>query len=363
MCDTNELDIRQVGGVREDDSKRITSLRFLLIVFVVFIHNIDKNEAINDYHLIVNEPVVITWLKMFITDILGSAAVPLFFLFSSYLQFRKNYDYKTLLIKKIRSLLIPYILWILIAALLYFIVQSVPQLAIFFQNEKNIVRNWNGLDWINIFWRHIDIYPLAGQLWFLRNLIILVIVSHVLSFLAKKTPVLMFIAMTFFYYKGLPMEFGSSIFFYMLGWYFANYQISFFELSDLIKWFECIILLAAVIIIHICLPTATILWKSGVIVACVFFLKISSLIVANEKLFNITTYLAEYSFFLYAIHEPFLEMSLVKISIKIIPLTGFLTLVQFFLPCLLTICIGTGIGIILKKYLRPLFNILNGSRG
>lgn len=334
----------------------------MLIVFVVFIHNIDKNEAINYYHLIVNEPVVVTLLKMFITDILGSAAVPLFFLFSSYLQFSKNYDYKTLLKKKTRSLLIPYVLWILCSALLYFIVQSVPQLAVFFQNEKNIVRNWNFVDWLNIFWKHIDIYPLAGQLWFLRNLIVLVIVSPLLSFLTKKAPALIFVVMTFFYYRGLPMEFGTSIFFYMLGWYFANYQISFFELSDHIKWFECIILLTSVIIIHIYLPNAVIFLKSGVIVACLFFLKLSSLIIANEKLFNIASYLAEYSFFLYAIHEPFLEMSLVKISIKIIPLTGFLTLVQFFIPCLITILIGTSLGIILKKYLRPLYNILNGSR-
>ena len=37
--------------ISEEDSKRITSLRFLLIVFVVFIHaNLTPDDALNYYH-------------------------------------------------------------------------------------------------------------------------------------------------------------------------------------------------------------------------------------------------------------------------------------------------------------------------
>ena len=69
-------------AISEWESKRITSLRFLLIIFVVFIHNIDKNEAINYYHLAFEEPVAITWFKTFVMGILGGAAVPIFFVFA-----------------------------------------------------------------------------------------------------------------------------------------------------------------------------------------------------------------------------------------------------------------------------------------
>lgn len=85
----------------EDCSKRITSLRFLLIVFVVFIHNnLSAEKTINYYHLSFSEPIGITWFKVFVAEILGSAAVPLFFLFAGYLQFCKREKYPRLLAKR-----------------------------------------------------------------------------------------------------------------------------------------------------------------------------------------------------------------------------------------------------------------------
>lgn len=42
---------KQSFQISEEDSKRITSLRILLIVFVVFIHaNLTPDEALNYYH-------------------------------------------------------------------------------------------------------------------------------------------------------------------------------------------------------------------------------------------------------------------------------------------------------------------------
>ena len=349
-------------AISEWESKRITSLRFLLIIFVVFIHNIDKNEAINYYHLAFEEPVAITWFKTFVMGILGGAAVPIFFVFAAYLQFAKQDDYKSLIKKRTKSLLIPYILWTLLTVLFYFIAQSIPQTASFFQNKKNIVRDWGWIEWVNIFWKHINTHPLAMQLWFVRNLIILVIFSPILKYIAKTFPFLMFIAITFFYFYGLPLEFGKSIFFYMLGWYCAEYKISFFKLSDKVGWLEYTILLISILIVYIKFPSATILIKAGIIISCLFFFKLSGLIIKNDKLFNITNFLSVYSFFLYAIHEPFLMMTLVKISVKIIPLHGAWCLVQFLVPSMICVIVGTVIGIALKKYCSPVFRLLNGSR-
>ena len=50
--------------ISQETSMRITSLRFLLAMFVVFIHNnLNADTAINYYHLDFIEPVVITWIK------------------------------------------------------------------------------------------------------------------------------------------------------------------------------------------------------------------------------------------------------------------------------------------------------------
>jgi len=55
-------------------------------------------------------------------------------------------------------------------------------------------------------------------------------------------------------------------------------------------------------------------------------------------------------------------MTLVKISVKIIPLHGAWCLVQFLVPSMICVIVGTVIGIALKKYCSPVFRILNGSR-
>ena len=67
-----------------DISKRITSLRFLLIIFVIFIHaNLTVSDAINYYHYDFNQPKWVEIIKTIVCEMLGSAAVPLFFLYNS----------------------------------------------------------------------------------------------------------------------------------------------------------------------------------------------------------------------------------------------------------------------------------------
>jgi len=350
--------------ISQETSMRITSLRFLLAMFVVFIHNnLNADTAINYYHLDFIEPVVITWIKTLVCRVLGGAAVPLFFMFAGYLQFRKNDTYPVLLKKKAKSLLAPYVIWTIIAVLAFFIGQSIPRLAPFFQNENNIVRDWNITDWINLFWTHIDnIYPLMYQFWFVRNLMIIVIVSPLLTYFAKKIPFAFIIVAILFYVNGFPLGLGTALFFYMCGYFFAEYDIDFFSLSDKISWLEFAILILFEMMIVIVYGERIKLFGLGTIISCLFFLKLSGRIIAKPKVFSINEYLAGFSFFLYAIHAPFLVNFLNKISYRIIPLHGLGCLVQFVLPPLITITIGTLIGIILKKIYLPLFALLNGGR-
>ena len=112
--------------ISEETSKRITSLRFLLIVLVVFIHaNLKADDALNYYKLDFIQPKWIEIVKNFISGTLGGAAVPLFFLFASYIQFSKKDKYVCLLRKRSKSILLPYILWTVITIILYLIATSV----------------------------------------------------------------------------------------------------------------------------------------------------------------------------------------------------------------------------------------------
>ena len=348
-------------NISTEDSNRITSLRFLLIMFVVFIHNnLTSDDAIY-YNLPFSEPAAITHFKFIVTGLLGGAAVPLFFLFAGYLQFLKNDDYAVLLKKRAKSLAVPYFAWTLLNVLLFFAAQSVPQLSSFFQDEHSIVRHWNFGDWLNLFWVHSEANPFVYQFWFVRDLIILIALSPILHFVAQKMPLAALSAITLCYWNGLPLGFSTALFFYAAGYFFAEYRVSPFKIADKIRYPEYAILLLSVLILHI-FHLENLLHGLGTIFSCLFFLKLSLFIVSKEKLFSLTSYLAGFSFFLYAIHTPFLGTSLNKISMRLIPLENVGCLVQFIIPSVLCIAIGTGIGIFTKRFLPPVFKILNGSR-
>ena len=107
-----------------------------------------------------------------------------------------------------KSLLLPYILWTVITVILYFIAQSIPQTAPYFQNPINTVRNWKGVDWIKIFTYHNLNSglktPLVYQFWFIRDLIILIILSPVLKFLCEKFAGGMLVLVSVLALKGIP---------------------------------------------------------------------------------------------------------------------------------------------------------------
>lgn len=81
--------------IDSNTSKRITSLRFLLIILVVFIHNCYTTDLIQKIVSQGNVPPVFVenafgyWIKLLITGGIARAAVPLFFMFSAYLQSKK----------------------------------------------------------------------------------------------------------------------------------------------------------------------------------------------------------------------------------------------------------------------------------
>ena len=91
-------------------SQRITALRFLLIIFVVFMHNnftvesIAEGVAKGGSAVLFNQGIFGRWLQLFISAGIARGAVPLFMLFAAYLQEIKNDPYPILLKKKTKSL-------------------------------------------------------------------------------------------------------------------------------------------------------------------------------------------------------------------------------------------------------------------
>lgn len=365
-----------------ETSRRITSLRFLLIVLVVFIHNNFVKENLLKYALeggyepfAYENGFIGIWIQRFISEGIARCAVPLFFMFSAYLQFMKNDRFPVLMKKKAKSLVIPYFLWPVLNIGLYVgiklalskIMPSLLEKPGFLPQAE-----WTASDWFHAFFGFDDMQEgrtfggFVGQMWFVRDLFILILLSPFLRLCVHKFPFCFLLAVSFFYFGDVRPFFvaGQALFYYTLGLYWADYDLDLFAFADKIKWKA---------ILPIFVLSWLYRWNFGeeysfsywfvVFADSVVFLKLSALLVKNEKVFGATKYLAEFSFWLFAIHMPFLLTAVQTLWRKVLPMTNTLRcMAEYFGVSILVIVIGTLSGIILKKICPPLFRLLNGGR-
>ena len=109
----------------ELQSKTINYLRFPLILLVVIAHyNVaERGFTYHGVEYCIDRPDWFLWLTNLISEIMPKIIVPIFFIISGYLFFFRGdfngHVYRQKLRKRVRTLLIPYILWNLIPILLH----------------------------------------------------------------------------------------------------------------------------------------------------------------------------------------------------------------------------------------------------
>ena len=375
--ENQELFVKQ-QIIPEETSKRITALRFLLAMLVVFIHNnytikgITESVEKGSPNIIFNPNIISEWIQRFISQGIARCAVPLFFLFAAYLQSKKFDSYLLLLKKKFKGLVIPYVIWVGLYLLCFSLVKVIvvkiaPSL---FGNPSATMFEWSKMDWLHkIIGYGVDGQGLpeaAAQFWFVRDLVILVFISPIIYFFMKSCKVGFIVLISISYILCIKIYFVSTegLFFYVLGLYWGYFNFDLFKQIDKIKLFE------SILVFFLCfIGTHTIYGEESVIgnfmhiSACIILLKISKELVLNKRLYNLASYFAGYSFFLYAIHMPVLNESLRRVWLHYFPMkNAFFCLFEYFGVTILTIVIGTSIGILLKKVCPPLFVVLNGGR-
>ncbi len=376
-----------MSSISEETSRHITALRFFLAVLVVFIHNNYTMQSIADSvaeggkDILFCPNAVSVWIQRFISNGIARCAVPLFFLFSAYLLFMKNDRYCLALKKRVKSLVIPFFIWPVLNIAAYILPKLIlskiaPQIL---QNPGTIpFLEWNATDWLHAFFGYEDFAPfnpiksktLGGflvQMWFVRDLFILVLISPALKFLARKFPALLIFCASSFYLCGVrPVIVAEQAFFYfMLGLFWAEYDLNLFAIVDKIKWKEIL----PVWLILFCVTYtifgeySTAYWLM-VFASCVMGLKISAFITQSEKAFAITKHLAPLSFFVFAFHIPLLLGSVQTLWLALLPMKNALfCLAEYFGVSLIVIALATAIGQALRKICPPVFALLNGGRG
>lgn len=181
---------------RDLRSQALDLLRFPLAAVIVLVHtlSVDRFLLLNGtfdagdsqgFHL----------LSRIVSAFLQGQSVPIYYFISGYVFFVGIKLTKKIYIKKIsnrvRSLLVPYLIWNAIFILLY-LVKTVPLISSY-STENDIVFGWR--EFFMSFWGYnktapVDafgyIFPINYPLWFLRDLMIVVVCTPLVNLLIKR---------------------------------------------------------------------------------------------------------------------------------------------------------------------------------
>ena len=222
------------------DSITCRDLRFPMTILVVFLH-IPKFPALEsriDYSYIEGGLYIYTIIRN-IVGWLGSIAVPIFFVISGYYFYNHSWNLKTYLSKlkkRFYTLFIPYILWIIIAILFLaiFIVcgiilhgRSWSIIIDFFADNFTVSSFYDSkkvetdvnLNWLGDM--RPTYFPWLQPMWFVRDLMMMVIISPILHFVIYHFKWWTLSIMALSYISGIEIPlcgFSSvAIFFFSLG--------------------------------------------------------------------------------------------------------------------------------------------------
>ncbi|MDR1326101.1 MAG: acyltransferase [Treponema sp.] len=349
-------------------SKRVNSLRFLLIVFVVIIHNGISKETFFRRNVMVIIPDYVENVQRLV-GIITAIAVLMFFLFSAYFLYFKEQKYIPAMKKKCRTILLPYILWNLLLVLFYFLMQTLPFTKAFFTTTDPdlLIRNYEVIDWIDVFvgkfTERREGLPFIYQFWFLRDLFILNIFFTFIKKIVDTFPLGIFVLFFILWTNNVKIYIVSpeALLFFTLGYYVIKYNLG-IKTIDRIKMLDISVAYAITIgLEYVFINDMPMLHKINILMGCAFFLKISRYFIENTQLYKILAWLEKYQFIVYAVHGVIIPQVL-KIYIKLIPLNGVFILVGYFIMIIFGIFVSLLFGILFKRLLPKVYGIVTGGR-
>ena len=327
-----------------ESSLRLNLLRFPLIIGVVFMHAYESTAVFAGNEIGVSQPnFFATFVRNFISQGVARTAVPLFFLMAGYLFFARFEWSKEGYILKLRArtktLLVPYVFWNIAALSIIALGQAMPVTQIYFSGKIPLIASFNGFDYL----KAITAFnptgsPIAYQFWFIRDLMILVLLVPLINLSLKVAPLPFLGIILLCWFLGVwPFLAPSSeaTLFFCAGSYLALMHKSLFAVdkyvSILVLPYLIIVAFNAIFIKH---PFNPFLHKFGIILGVLVALFMTKFLVRTESLKSFILWLSSASFFVFAIHEPLLRI-LRKVSYKVIsPDSSALILLLYFVLCL-----------------------------
>lgn len=345
-------------------SKRISVLKFVLAVLIVYLHSSNlagTNFEYGTYYI--EKPFWMEAFQIILSDIIASAAVPLLFLISGFLLYAKPFTWWDNLKKKAKTVLFPFLFWNTAWIVFFLIAQSTAFGAPYFGNPDKYVAGFSPLDWLLAYFPLKSSEVFCAPFWFLSDLFRLSLIALPLKKLIDRLPALCLPTVFLLWLFNVELYFirAEALLFYMLGYYIVKYRLSVKRL-DAVRWIEILPLYACTIAAELlCEAQAPILHHFNILFGILFFIKLSLPMVRNAALQKKLLWLSHYSFFIYVTHE--YTMSIFKkMAVIYLPRVAAMQMVSYLLLPVLIITLCILLGALLNKLLPRFYLLITGGR-
>ena len=347
-------------------SEKIKVLSFFSIILVLYIHS-----GFHEYPHEIAGMTFNIYLQEFISGMIGRLAVPLFFAISGYLFFlNTDKGIQTVvqkMKKRVRTLLIPYLIACLFLPVFYLLMEAIPGTGGFVNSESPFSENLKlpiGQLLVFLFFDSGSGSPCAFHLWFLRDLIIIVAVSPLLYWIRnlKIIGVVVCAALYGLTLLDIPYLPTFGVFWFMFGAYFLN-DLSRVKYRNLLT-----VLFLALSVVELGIPD----WGGhflklkipiilvGLISVWLWYDRLvpESFELKNHRFLSTA---CGFTFFIYLYHEP--TINIVR-KLLVIPFghNSFSFAFSYLLSPWLFAVLFILVGMLLKRYVSPLYGVLVGGR-
>ena len=345
-------------------SQVIDWLRFPLAAAVVLLHAGESTTGVYDADFYGT-------LRIILSQGICRIAVPCFFLFSGFLFFSDMKEWNAQvwlgkIKKRCRTLLVPYLLWNILALLVgfgYGWLRSRFNADIVPSSLMEMLRDHG---WLNIFWASTYGCPIDYPLWFIRDLIVFVALTPLVFFFVKYCRIwgLAFLFVVFGLTGSRDLE---GLFFFMLGAYFRICSVDFMQVFSKAKWPAYLICSVGIALIALTYREHPQIYKYikylFVLAGTVSVVNLASSLL-ETGLVSTSAFLSASSFFVYASHGILILHDIAHyITLHLLPFAGTTgkCLVLFVKTGLAVgICLAIFAG--MKKWTPKTLGVLTGNR-
>lgn len=385
--------------IRGGYSESINMLRFPLAILVVFVHSLGADIDVSELHASsLTGLAVYDYIRLFFSVVIARSAVPIFFVISGYLLFRKVEEYsKQVYVGKLKkrwhSLVIPYlswnvliVLWNLAFKLGGILLHGKPWSGFgdYFLQNGCLHMLWDSSVWEErTTWLGIETHnsgPVLLPFWYMRDLIIMVVISPAIYWFIKKIKFVFIILLLAIYTFDIKCSLISGTLacaslFFSIGAYFALKKLDFTE--ALWKWRHLICPVAILLMIYQTYSgsamgneTSRMIHPWLVIFQSFALILLASTLCKYPKLYGINQKLARTSFFIYALHpfilgyviSAFNKMSIIGDKVFSMSDTWYMMTFNYLATPFVCILLCIVIYWFLQKYLPNFLGVIVGER-